>query len=182
MRSMEADQSRHQPPGTRAAWHRLEMVPQNYCLSATARCVCRCYASPAPGPAGAAAAPWAGEPRPQSGGALPGADEVVGGAVDHCPNRGGGADQQCRGACPRPVVLWRKGSFGSDREDGSRFAERLLRMVATCRQQGRSLLDFLVATGEAVPRGIAAPSLLPAHQGAECWRLKERRECRWTSS
>src|SRR3712207_6656519 len=44
----------------------------------------------------------------------------------------------------RPAVLWRKGSFGSDSEAGSRFAERLL-TVATCRQQGRRLLDFLVA-------------------------------------
>ena len=33
----------------------------------------------------------------------------------------------------RPAVLWRKGSFGSDSEAGSRFAERLLTVVATCR-------------------------------------------------
>src|ERR671916_1723235 len=45
----------------------------------------------------------------------------------------------------RPAVLWRKGSFGSDSEAGSRFVERLLTVVATCRQQGRGLLDFLVA-------------------------------------
>jgi transposase len=62
----------------------------------------------------------------------------------------------------RPAVLWRKGSFGSDSEAGSRFAERLLTVVATCRQQRRSLLDFLVAAGESVLRGTAAPSLLPA--------------------
>src|SRR5262249_61772080 len=43
----------------------------------------------------------------------------------------------------RPAVLWRKGSFGADSEAGSRFAERLLTVVATCRQQGRPLLDFL---------------------------------------
>jgi transposase len=43
----------------------------------------------------------------------------------------------------RPAVLWRKGSFGSDSEAGSRFAARLLTVVATCRQQGRSLLGFL---------------------------------------
>ena len=61
----------------------------------------------------------------------------------------------------RPAVLWRKGSFGSDSEVGSRFAERMLTVVATCRQQGRRLLDFLVAAGEAVLRGTAAPSLLP---------------------
>ena len=32
----------------------------------------------------------------------------------------------------RPAVLWRKGSFGSDSEAGSRFAERLLTVAATC--------------------------------------------------
>jgi len=60
----------------------------------------------------------------------------------------------------RPVVLWRKCSFGSDSEVGSRFAERLLTVVATCRQQGRLLLEFLVAASEAVLRGSPAPSLL----------------------
>ena len=37
----------------------------------------------------------------------------------------------------RPAVLWRKGSFGSDSIEGSRFAERLLTVVATCGKQGR---------------------------------------------
>jgi transposase len=60
----------------------------------------------------------------------------------------------------RPAVLWRKGSFGSDSEAGSRFAERLLTAVATCRQQGRSLLAFLVAAGEAALLRTAPPSLL----------------------
>ena len=64
----------------------------------------------------------------------------------------------------RPAVLWRKGSFGSDSEAGTRFAERLLTVAATCRQQGRTLLEFLVAAGEAALRGTAAPSLLPAGQ------------------
>jgi transposase len=64
----------------------------------------------------------------------------------------------------RPAVLWRKGSFGCHSEAGSRFAERLLTVAATCRQQGRALLDFLVAAGEAVLQGMAAPSLLPARQ------------------
>ncbi len=61
----------------------------------------------------------------------------------------------------RPPVLWRKGSFGSDSEAGSRFAERLLTVVASCRQQGRPLLAFLVAAVEAALRDTAAPSLLP---------------------
>ena len=65
----------------------------------------------------------------------------------------------------RPAVLWRKGTFGSDSAAGSRFAERLLTVVASCRQQGRPLLAFLVAAGEAALQVIAAPSLLPARQG-----------------
>ena len=65
----------------------------------------------------------------------------------------------------RPTVLWRKGSFGSDSTAGSRFVERLLTVVATCRQQSRPLLAFLVAVGEAALLGTAAPSLLPEPQG-----------------
>jgi transposase len=64
----------------------------------------------------------------------------------------------------RPAVLWRKGSFGSDSEAGSRFVERLLTVVASCRQQGRPLLAFLVAAGEAAVRGSRPPPLLPAPQ------------------
>jgi len=65
----------------------------------------------------------------------------------------------------RPAVLWRKGSFGSDSEAGSRFAERLLTVVASCRQQGRPLLAFLVAAGVAALQGSAVPSLLPTRMG-----------------
>ncbi|MDO8615547.1 MAG: IS66 family transposase [Dehalococcoidia bacterium] len=65
----------------------------------------------------------------------------------------------------RPGVLWRKGSFGSDSAAGSRFAERMMTVAATCRQQGRRLLDFLVAANEAALNGTPAPSLLPAVQG-----------------
>lgn len=65
----------------------------------------------------------------------------------------------------RPAVLWRKGSFGSDSELGSRFAERLLTLVASCRQQGRGLLDFLMAATEAALQGTTGPSLLSAAHG-----------------
>jgi transposase len=64
----------------------------------------------------------------------------------------------------RPAVLWRKGSFGADSEAGCRFAERLLTVVASCRQQGHPLLDFLVAASEAALRGSPPPSLLPASE------------------
>jgi transposase len=59
----------------------------------------------------------------------------------------------------RHAVCWRKTSYGTDSERGSRFVERMLTVVASCRQQGRSVLDFLV---QAVA-GLK-PSLLP--QGA----------------
>jgi hypothetical protein len=41
----------------------------------------------------------------------------------------------------------------------------LLTYGSLCRQQGRSLLDFLMAAGEAVRQGPAAPSLLPTRLG-----------------
>jgi hypothetical protein len=65
-------------------------------------------------------------------------------------------------AALRLAVLWRKGSFGLDSETGSQLAERLLTVVATCRQQERPLLDFLVAAGEAALQGSPPPSLLAA--------------------
>ena len=49
----------------------------------------------------------------------------------------------------RPAELRRKSSFGSDSEAGSRFVERLLTVIGTCRQQGRPLVDFLEAGGGA---------------------------------
>src|SRR4051812_45987343 len=64
----------------------------------------------------------------------------------------------------RPAVLWRKGSFGSDSEAGSWVAERLLTVVAPCRQQGRSLLGLLMAAVAATLQGTGRPSLLPAGQ------------------
>jgi transposase len=68
----------------------------------------------------------------------------------------------------RPAVLWRKGSLGSASAAGSRFAERLLTVVATCRQQGRSLLDFLVAVGEGCCGAARRPLCSRHHRGAEC--------------
>jgi transposase len=62
----------------------------------------------------------------------------------------------------RPAVLWRKGSFGTQSDAGSRFVERILTVAATCKQQGRSLLDFLVAATTAARLGLPPPSLLPA--------------------
>ena len=57
----------------------------------------------------------------------------------------------------RHAVCWRKTSHGTDSERGSRFVERILTVVATCRQQERGVLDFLIQALS----GIHKPSLLP---------------------
>jgi transposase len=62
----------------------------------------------------------------------------------------------------RHAVIWRRISGGTDSLDGSRFVERMLTVVATCRQQGRNVLDYLTTCFEADARGQAPPSLLPA--------------------
>ncbi len=62
----------------------------------------------------------------------------------------------------RPAVLWRKGSFGTHSESGSRFVERMLTVTATCRQHDRPLLDLLVAAITAHRCGSPPPSLVPA--------------------
>ena len=62
----------------------------------------------------------------------------------------------------RPAVLWRKGSYGTQSDGGARFVERLLTVTATCRQQGRSVLDYLTAVCTATQLAQPVPSLLPA--------------------
>ena len=67
----------------------------------------------------------------------------------------------------RPAVLWRKGSFGSQSDAGAVFVARLLSVAATCRQQERSLLDYLTAVCTAAQQGHPIPSLLPEPAPAE---------------
>ena len=62
----------------------------------------------------------------------------------------------------RPGVLWRKGSFGTQSAEGSRFVESMMTVVATLKQQQRNVLEYLTTACEAALRGEAAPSLLPA--------------------
>jgi transposase len=66
----------------------------------------------------------------------------------------------------RPGVLWRKGSFGTQSAQGSRFVEAMMTVVATLKQQHRNPLDYLMAACEAALWGEAAPSLLPADDSA----------------
>jgi transposase len=64
----------------------------------------------------------------------------------------------------RPGVLWRKGSFGTQSAEGSRFVESMMTVVATLKQQQRNVLEYLTTACEAALRGEAAPSLLPASE------------------
>ena len=61
----------------------------------------------------------------------------------------------------RPGVLWRKNSFGTQSQAGSRFAERIMTVVATLKQQHRNVLDYLTEACDAANWGRRAPSLLP---------------------
>ncbi|HEX2246578.1 MAG TPA: IS66 family transposase, partial [Arthrobacter sp.] len=61
----------------------------------------------------------------------------------------------------RPGVLWRKGSFGTQSAEGSRFVEAMMTVVATLKQQHRNVLDYVTAACEAALNGQPAPSLLP---------------------
>ena len=63
----------------------------------------------------------------------------------------------------RPGVLWRNHSFGTQSQAGSRFAERIMTVVATCKQQQRNALDYLTQACDAANRSQQAPSLLPAN-------------------
>ena len=60
----------------------------------------------------------------------------------------------------RAGVCWRKTSYGTDSDQGSRFVGRILRVVESCRQHGRNLLAFLTQTIQAVRNNIAPPTLL----------------------
>jgi len=61
----------------------------------------------------------------------------------------------------RPGVLWRKGSFGTQSAEGSRFVEAMMTVVATLKQQHRHVLAYVTAACEAALCGQPAPSLLP---------------------
>jgi transposase len=61
----------------------------------------------------------------------------------------------------RPGVLWRKGSFGTQSAAGSRFVESMMTVVATLKQQQRSVWEYLTTACDAALRGDTAPSLLP---------------------
>jgi transposase len=67
----------------------------------------------------------------------------------------------------RFAVIWRRISGGTDSAAGSRFVERMLSAVATCRQQGRNVLGYLTECHRARLAGLRSPSLSPATSAAK---------------
>jgi transposase len=60
----------------------------------------------------------------------------------------------------RHAVIWRKLSFGTQCERGSRFVETMLSVIETCRQQGRDAFAFVTAAVQAHFARQPAPLLL----------------------
>jgi transposase len=60
----------------------------------------------------------------------------------------------------RQAVIWRKLSFGTQSSDGSRFVERMLTVVETCRRQKRDVFAWMIEAVDARFHGKPAPSLL----------------------
>ena len=64
----------------------------------------------------------------------------------------------------RPAVIYRKLSFGTQSDSGSRFIERILTVSETCKMQKRSPFEFLVAAMTAHFAKRKPPSLLPTQK------------------
>jgi transposase len=62
----------------------------------------------------------------------------------------------------RHGVIYRKITYGTQSEWGSRFVERILTVHATCKQQGRSALQFIRRACESALTRSPPPSLIPA--------------------
>ncbi len=62
----------------------------------------------------------------------------------------------------RRIVIWRKTSFGTQSQEGTLYLERIMSVVATCKLQNRSVLNFVTDAIQAHFSGTKSPSLLPA--------------------
>ena len=60
----------------------------------------------------------------------------------------------------RQGVLWRKSSFGTQSERGARYVEHILTVCATCRLQGRSVIEYLRDACRCHLERIPAPPLI----------------------
>ena len=68
--------------------------------------------------------------------------------------------------CIRHAVIYRKTSFGTQSDSGSRFVERTMTALTTLNLQKRNVLDFLTLALRAHRTGTTPPSLPPAARGS----------------
>jgi transposase len=61
----------------------------------------------------------------------------------------------------RHAVLWRKVSYGTQSERGSRFVASMLTVLTSCQQQGRNALGYLTMCCQAFYANRPIPSLVP---------------------
>jgi hypothetical protein len=61
----------------------------------------------------------------------------------------------------RGAVLWRKVSFGTQSERGSRFVASILTVLISCQQQKRNALAYLTVCCQAFSAHRPIPSLVP---------------------
>lgn len=61
----------------------------------------------------------------------------------------------------RPAVQYRKTSFGTHSDAGSRFLERMLTVAATLKQQDRNVFDYVTEACERSLAGLRPRSILP---------------------
>ncbi|MFK7778975.1 MAG: IS66 family transposase, partial [Gimesia sp.] len=61
----------------------------------------------------------------------------------------------------RHPVIWRKLSFGTQSESGSRFVETMLTIIETCRQQNRNIFEYVTESMTNTFANQPPPSLLP---------------------
>jgi transposase len=67
----------------------------------------------------------------------------------------------------RPMVIWRRTSFGSQSKAGSQFVSRMLTVATSLKAQKRDVLEFLSQSCRAARLGLPTPSLLPQTQTSQ---------------
>ena len=84
-------------------------------------------------------------------------------------------DQQLRGTRATTAIIWRKLSYGTRCEPGSRFVEFLSPIIEPCRQQLRHSIDFFTETLAAHNTGKRTPKLHPREvSGDSCFTISDR--------
>jgi hypothetical protein len=63
----------------------------------------------------------------------------------------------------RGAVIWRRTSFGSQSQAGSKFVARILTVVISLKAQQRHPLDYLAEACLAYRLGLDSPSIMPEH-------------------